>query len=148
MNTRTHAGAFQYAEDPESGPAEPRGPCRTRNTHAFDHFVEVSLGTEHASRPSDDPVPVRNEPRGLGRTSLENIEHMPHVVECELRLAHAHAQAEQRGLALRLRFLRVRSSRVWQSPVPRWHNWYDCPRETGLVGPRVCVKNGRVPLVC
>ena len=87
-------------------------------THCFDDIVEVALGAEHAARPADNPVAIWDEPRAFGGAAFEDVENVPHVVHRELRLAHAHAQPEQRGLALRLRFLRVRSSRVRQSPIP------------------------------
>lgn len=78
-------------------------------THRLDNVIEVALGAEHTTGPADNPVAIWDEARALGGAAFEDVENVPHVVQGELRLAHAHAQPEQGWFPLgSLRLLWVR----------------------------------------
>lgn len=78
-------------------------------THRLDNVIEVALGAEHPTGPPDNPVAIWDEARAFGGAAFEDVENVPHVVQRELGLAHAHAEPEEGRFAFgSLRLLGIR----------------------------------------
>ena len=69
-------------------------------THRFNQVIEITLSRENATGPSHNPVSIRHKASTLRGAAFKDVHDVPDVVERELGLADAHAQAEQRGLLL------------------------------------------------